>query len=163
MGFLSQIIGVIVSEGKGRGNYPEFPGIALAHESQRPVYLQAWMRRIKRNCGKYSMKEIVIDKFFGGAIMITSVIMFKLKEKKDENAAQIKEKLLGMKGQIAQLKDITVKTHLRSSPTSFDVMMIATYNSIQDFDDYVVHPVHVEAGKFVISLCEQTASVLYED
>jgi hypothetical protein len=89
--------------------------------------------------------------------------MFKLKEKKDENVAQIKEKLLGMKGQIAQLKDIQVKTHLRNSPTSFDVLMIAQYNSAKDFDEYITHPVHVEVGKFVIGLSEQTASVLYED
>jgi hypothetical protein len=89
--------------------------------------------------------------------------MFKLKEKKDENAALIKEKLMGMKGQIAQLKDIQVKSQLRNTPTSFDVLMIANYNSQKDFDEYITHPVHVEVGKFVISLCEQTASVLYED
>jgi hypothetical protein len=89
--------------------------------------------------------------------------MFKLKEKTDENAALLKEKLLGMKGQIAQLEDIRVKNNLRNSPTGFDAMMIAEYNSVKDFEEYVTHPVHVEVGKFILSLCEQTASVLYED
>ena len=41
--------------------------------------------------------------------MVTSIIMFKLKEKTDENIAQIKEKLMGMKGKIVQLSDIKVK------------------------------------------------------
>ena len=95
--------------------------------------------------------------------MVTSIIIFKLKEKTDENAAQIKEKLTGMKGKIAQLKDIKVKYNLRTSPSSFDVVMIAEYNSIEDFDEYAVHPVHVEAGNFILSLCEQISSILYED
>ena len=94
--------------------------------------------------------------------MITSVILFKLKEKNDENTARITEKLLGMNGKIPQLKGITVKNNVRNSPAGFDAVMIAEYDSIQDFEAYAVHPVHVEAGNFIMNLCEQTASVLYE-
>ena len=86
--------------------------------------------------------------------MVTSIIMFKLKEKTDENIAQLKEKLMGMKGGIVQLKDIKVKRNLRNGPSNFDAVMIAEYNSIKDFDEYVIHPVHVEVGKFILSLCE---------
>jgi len=95
--------------------------------------------------------------------MVTSIIMFKLKEKTDENITQIKEKLMGMKGKIVQLNDIKVKHNLRDNSSSFDAVMIAEYNSMNDFDEYAIHPVHVEVGKFVLSLCEKTTSVLYED
>ncbi|MDR2516465.1 MAG: Dabb family protein [Spirochaetaceae bacterium] len=95
--------------------------------------------------------------------MVTSVILFKLKEKNDENIVRIREKLLGMQGKIPELKSITVKNNVRSSPTGFDAVMIAVYDSIKDFEAYAVHPVHVEAGNFILKLCEQTASALYED
>jgi hypothetical protein len=95
--------------------------------------------------------------------MVTSVIMFKLKEKTAENNASLKEKLMGMKGKIMQLKDIKVESNVRNSPAGFDAVMIAEYDSIKDFDEYAVHPVHVEVGTFILSLCEQTASVFYED
>ena len=95
--------------------------------------------------------------------MIVSIIMFKLKEKSDENISRIEEKLMGMKGKIAQLKDIKVKANLRDSPTGFDAVMVAKYASIKDFDEYVANPVHVEAGGFVVSLCERIASALYEE
>ena len=94
--------------------------------------------------------------------MIVSTIMFKLKEKSDVNISLVEEKLMGMKGKISQLKDIRVYANLRSSSAGFDVLMIAEYDSIEDFDQYAVHPVHVEAGTFVLSLCEETASVLHE-
>jgi len=95
--------------------------------------------------------------------MVTSIIMFKLKEKTDENYAQLKEKLLSLKGKIVQLKDIQVNHNLRNSPESFDAVMIAKYDSVKDFDEYVLHPVHVEVGKFVVSLCEQITPVLCEN
>ena len=95
--------------------------------------------------------------------MVTSIIMFKLKEKTDANAALIKEKLMGMKGKIDQLKDIKVQFHLRNNPNSFDAVMIAEYDSLKDFDEYAAHPVHVEAGSFVVGLCEQISSFLYEE
>ena len=93
--------------------------------------------------------------------MIVSTILFKLKEKSDENFSLVEEKLMSMKGKIAQLKDIKVNANLRNSPADFDMIMIAEYESLKDFDEYAAHPVHVEVGKFVLNLCEQTASVLY--
>ena len=94
--------------------------------------------------------------------MVTSIIMFELKEKNETNAAQIKEKLMGMKGKIEQLKDIKVKYNLRNNANSFDAVMIAEYDSIKDFDEYAVHPVHVEVGKYIIDHCEQISSIMFE-
>jgi hypothetical protein len=96
------------------------------------------------------------------AKMITNTIMFKLKEKTGENRALAREKLLGLKGAIPQLKDIRIEFNTRGGPSGFDVLMIAVYDSMQDFDEYIAHPAHVEAGQFVLGLCEQTASVCYE-
>ena len=92
--------------------------------------------------------------------MIVSTVLLKLKSA--ENFSPIKEKLMGMKGKIPQLKDMKVMANVRSSPGGFDMIMIAEYNSLADFDEYVAHPVHVEVGEFVVGLCEQIASVLHE-
>jgi hypothetical protein len=95
--------------------------------------------------------------------MITSVIMFKLKEKSSENALLVKEKLLSMKGNVDELKDIEVGINLNEGATPFDLVMVARYNSRDDFNVYAKHPFHVNVGKFVLELCEQTAAVLYEE
>jgi hypothetical protein len=94
--------------------------------------------------------------------MITNIILFKLKEKTGEKSALVKEKLLSLKGAVPQLKDIRLESNARTGPTAFDIVMIATYDSMKDFEDYIAHPTHVEVGKFVVNLCVETASACYE-
>jgi len=94
--------------------------------------------------------------------MVTSVIMFRLKESNDENRSLVKEKLLSMKGVVKQIKDIRVETNQITGSSSFDIVMIAKYNNMDDFNEYASDPFHLQVGKFALELCEQTASVIYE-
>jgi hypothetical protein len=95
--------------------------------------------------------------------MIVSTIMLKLGEGTDKNISAIKQKLLAMKEEIKQIKELVVETNIRSGVTSHDVLMIAKYASMQDFDEYVSHPFHVNVGKQVQEVCKQIASVCYEE
>ena len=95
--------------------------------------------------------------------MVTSIILFKLKEKSNGNCALLEEKLLGMRGKIDQLKSITTKTHMNIGSATFDLMMTAQYNSKDDFAKYLVHPIHVDVKDFVLEHCEEMASFQYED
>lgn len=92
--------------------------------------------------------------------MVTSIILFKLKDKTEY--AQLKENLKGMKGKIPQLESIRVEKDLHGDSAAFDAVMITEYESKKAFDEYAAHPVHVETAKVVLGLCEGTASVLYE-
>ena len=94
--------------------------------------------------------------------VVTSVIMFRLKERNDENRFLVKEKLLSMKGVIKQLKDIKVEANQIAGSSSFDIVMIAKYDNMDDFNEYASNPFHLQVGKFVLELCEQTGSVIYE-
>ena len=71
--------------------------------------------------------------------------------------------LLEMKGNIEQLHDIEVNVNIRSGAAAFDVIMIAKYESMQKFNEYISHPYHMGVGKYVQDACEQTASVCYEE
>ena len=95
--------------------------------------------------------------------MIVNEIMFQLKEKTTENIAALQNTLLDMKGNIEQLCDIKVKANIRSGAAGFDVIMIAKYDNMQKFTEYISHPYHVGVGKYVLEVCAQTASVCYEE
>jgi hypothetical protein len=88
--------------------------------------------------------------------------MLKLKEKNDENISKMCSTLLGMQGNVEQIKDIQVHLNIRTSPIAYDLMMIAKYDSFESFNGYVSHPYHVEVGKYVADACEKTANVVYE-
>ena len=95
--------------------------------------------------------------------MIVNVLMLKLTDPTVENIAALQNKLLEMKGNIEQLKDLTVKTNIKEGPTAFDVVMIAKYESMEGFNEYVVHPFHQGVGEYVMSVRSESASVCYEE
>ena len=95
--------------------------------------------------------------------MIVNEIMLKLKEKTDENITTLQNTLLEMKGNIEQLHDIKVNVNIRSGAAAFDVLVIAKYDSMQKFNEYISYPYHIEVGKYVLDVCEKTASVCYEE
>ena len=95
--------------------------------------------------------------------MTVNVVMLKLKERTDENIAALQQKLLEMRGNIEQLKEIKVEANIRSGATGFDILMITKYESMQDFNEYISHPLHMSVGQYVQDVCGQTASVCYEE
>ncbi len=94
--------------------------------------------------------------------MITNNLFMKLKERDDENIAKVKEILLSMKGKIDELQDIRVEVDIRHGATSYDIMMIAQYNTEEDLNAYTVHPVHKEVVKNLEDYKESGVSVCYE-
>lgn len=88
--------------------------------------------------------------------------MLKLKKRDTDTIARTRDMLLSMKGKIENLRDISVFTNIRQEGMSYDLLMIAKYNSLKDFDAYVAHPVHVEVGKYIKSVVDSAASVMHE-
>jgi hypothetical protein len=95
-------------------------------------------------------------------IMITNNLLLKLKDRSPENITKARDELLSMKGKIAELVDLKVVVNIRSGASSYDILLIAQFASMADFEAYLAHPVHVEVSKYIASVLENSAAVCYE-
>jgi hypothetical protein len=89
-------------------------------------------------------------------------MLLKLKNRDNETIVKVRDTLLSMKGKIQYLQDIKVYTDVRHGATSYDIAVVAQYSSMKDFEAYLVHPVHVEVGKYIKSVLDSSTSVCYE-
>ncbi|SPF49963.1 Stress responsive alpha-beta barrel domain-containing protein [Candidatus Desulfosporosinus infrequens] len=94
--------------------------------------------------------------------MIVNNLLLKLKERTNENIAKAEDVLLSMKGKIEVLRDLQVEVDIRHGGSSYDLMLITKFDSMEDLDAYLIHPVHVEVAKYIGSVLETGASVCYE-
>ncbi|MBN2843981.1 MAG: Dabb family protein [Sedimentisphaerales bacterium] len=94
--------------------------------------------------------------------MITNHLLLKLKNSNSENINCAVEALRSMAGRIEYLQAIEVHTDILHNQMSYDILMVARYNSMQDFNAYLTHPVHVEVATYIGTVVEQVASVCYE-
>ncbi len=94
--------------------------------------------------------------------MITHIILLKLNDSNAEAVDNMKNKLLGMKGQIEYLKDLSVGVDFAHGGVSYDVAMIAQFDSKEDLNAYLTHPAHIEVGKYVEAVQAKVAAVDFE-
>lgn len=94
--------------------------------------------------------------------MITNHLLLKLRNANSENISSATEALRGMEGRIEYLRALDVHTDIGRGPSSYDILMVAGYDSMQDFEAYLTHPVHVEVATYIGTLLEHAASVCYE-
>jgi hypothetical protein len=94
--------------------------------------------------------------------MITHIILLKLKNRSQESIEKAKDTLLSMKGKIEYLRDLTVAVDFLHADISYDIALIAKFDSREDLKAYVVHPVHVKIGKYVEEVQESIAAIDYE-
>jgi len=94
--------------------------------------------------------------------MITNNLLIKLKERNHENIEKTKSVLLSMEGKIEVLRGIQVEVNIRHEASSYDMMLITRYSSMEDLEAYLIHPVHVEVVKYIASVMETCASVCFE-
>ena len=88
--------------------------------------------------------------------------MWKIKEEnKKESAMKIKTDLEDLKGKIAEIVDIEVGIDIDAIEKNYDVILVSTFKSEEDLNAYQVHPMHVEAAKFVKSVAISRVAVDY--
>jgi len=92
--------------------------------------------------------------------MITNNVLIRLKERNKENIEKARETLLNMKGKIETLHDLKVEVDIRQG--DYDIMLITKYDSIEGLNAYLVHPIHLEVGKYIASVLESQSSLCYE-
>lgn len=92
--------------------------------------------------------------------MITHIVLFKLINRSD--IAKAKEVLLSMNGKIPQLRHLEVGTDILQSKRSYDIALIAKFDSMEDMQAYQTHPVHVAVSDYITTIRELSVSVDYE-
>ncbi|ODA41901.1 Dabb family protein [Desulfosporosinus sp. BG] len=94
--------------------------------------------------------------------MIINNLLIKLKEQNNEIIEETRTALLGMKGKIEVLRDLQVEVDIRHGESSYDILLITKFASMEDMDAYLVHPVHVEVSKYILKVMETGAAVCYK-
>jgi hypothetical protein len=94
--------------------------------------------------------------------MLMHIVMFKLKDRRPEEVAKARNKLMGLAGRVPQLRSLEVGANIVPSERSFDLALVSTFDSLADLQAYQAHPAHVEVGGFMRPLCESIVSVDYE-
>lgn len=92
--------------------------------------------------------------------MIINNVLLRLNEGNNENIEKVRDFLLSMRGKIEFLLDIKVEVDIRQG--EYDIMFITKFNSMEDFNNYLVHPIHLEVGKYIASVLKAQASLCYE-
>lgn len=79
--------------------------------------------------------------------MVKHIVCFRLKDNSPEACQKAKEVLMGMKGQVEQLRDISVGIDFLHSARSFDLILETLFDSKEDLEAYQSHPYHVNVVK----------------
>ncbi|WP_029420002.1 Dabb family protein [Alicyclobacillus macrosporangiidus] len=74
--------------------------------------------------------------------MFTHIVFFKLKDPRPETAERLRQQILDMQGKIPELKSIEAGVDVLHEARSYDLALIARFDSLADMQAYQVHPVH---------------------
>jgi hypothetical protein len=93
--------------------------------------------------------------------------MFKLSDTEDQalkehNKRELKKRLEALPPKINVIRSMEVGINVKESPRAFDVVLVSTFDNLDDLETYRVHPAHQEVVSYVGQIREQTASVDYE-
>ena len=95
--------------------------------------------------------------------MITHIVFFKLSEPTAGNISETRQMLLEMSGKIPWIRHLEVGTDLLRSERSYDIALLARFDTIADLQAYQVHPFHAfEVVPHVKSVCSSIVAVDYE-
>ena len=96
--------------------------------------------------------------------MVTHIVLFKLADPTTENLSTTRDKLLSMNGKIAQLRHLEAGIDVIRSERSYDIALVTKFDSLQDLQEYQVHPYHAgEVVPHMKSVCSSIVAVDYED
>lgn len=95
--------------------------------------------------------------------MLRHIVMIKFKDraKKDEEAAELKNMLEGLKDEIPALYSIEVGLNLNTKPSAFDLVLTANFENETGLDAYRIHPSHKKVLAYLEKVVDKTAVVDY--
>ena len=94
--------------------------------------------------------------------MVVNNLLIKLKERDAESIQKAVAVLQKLKGNIPVLLDSRVETNVGQGTAKYDIMLINTFGFLEDIQEYLVHPVHVEVSEYIKDVIDAAASLCYE-
>ena len=94
--------------------------------------------------------------------MIKHIVMWKFKSGEDDNISKFVNGLISLKGQIKEIIDMEVKTNVNKN-NRYDVVLISTFNSLDDLEKYQKDPRHVIVSKLCENIREDRAAIDIEE
>lgn len=97
--------------------------------------------------------------------MIRHIVMWRLASSPDmaEKAIAIKENLEALKDKLDMIVDIEVGINTNTTDTVSDVVLVSTFRSVEDLNEYQNHPAHKAVGAaFVKPFVEERRVCDYE-
>ncbi len=94
--------------------------------------------------------------------MITHVVLFKLAKTDAASIAAAKTALARLQGQIPFLRHLEIGANIVHTERSYDLALVAKFDSLEDLQSYQNHPAHVEVLKYLQGIRLSTVVVDYE-
>ncbi len=94
--------------------------------------------------------------------MITHIALFKLVHANAETIDAAQKALAGLAGKIPQLRHFEVGVNLVHSYRSYDLSVLARFDSLEDLQAYQSHPAYVEVVKYLQGIRQSVVTVDYE-
>lgn len=94
--------------------------------------------------------------------MIVHIVMFKFKEEnKALNLAKAQAKLEKLEELIEGLKTMEVGINFTEADRAMDLSLYSTFESLQDLQNYAVHPEHLKVVEFIKEVTLESKVVDY--
>lgn len=100
--------------------------------------------------------------------MIKHIVCWKIKDSaegqtKKENITQMRDMLLSLKNKISVIREIEVGVNSnKADSTNDDIVVIVTFETFKQLDEYMVHPEHIKVGGFISNIKENRVCIDYE-
>ena len=75
----------------------------------------------------------------------------------------MKKRLEALPSRIEVIRSLEVGINLVEQARAFDIVLVSTFDSLDDLEKYRVHPAHQEFVNYVAQIREKVASVDYEN
>ena len=79
--------------------------------------------------------------------MIRHIVLFKIKDEFKDEIPQLVENIYGMKGRIEVMLDLEAGEDVLHSDRSYDLGLVTVFDSMESFQAYQTHPVHMPVRK----------------
>lgn len=94
--------------------------------------------------------------------MIKHVVFFKLKDGSPESVERTAEVLRGLEHKVEQLRSLEIGKDILRSERSYDIALIAVFESLEDLQGYQVHPEHKKVIAYMNEVRESSIAVDFE-
>ena len=94
--------------------------------------------------------------------MIRHIVMFKIKDEFKDEIPQLVENFKGMKGRIEGMLDLEAGQDILHSERSYDLALVTVFDSMESFQAYQTHPVHMLVRKRMHEVRETSVACDFE-